>query len=89
MGYLYQQQGLQEQARVEFWKAIEKEPFDPKAYRHLADLLVAQGDFQEATRVYRLAARDNPGLAWPRLALGSLHVQENRLAEAKVIPAGI
>ena len=44
LGDLYQRQGREDQAIAAFRAAIEKEPNEPTAYRHLAELFQVWGE---------------------------------------------
>jgi tetratricopeptide (TPR) repeat protein/4-amino-4-deoxy-L-arabinose transferase-like glycosyltransferase len=83
LGWLYQQQGLDDEAVIQYRNAIESEPFDPQAYRKLSNLLISRGDAQEAVAVYELAAKNNPGFAWPLLELGEMYVWADQIPNAR------
>jgi tetratricopeptide (TPR) repeat protein len=71
-----------EGAIAEFQRAIELEPGNAGAYRHLSLAYKLGGRPDDAIAAYQKAAEANPEAGWPRVGLGQLYLEENRVEEA-------
>lgn len=74
--------GLNAQAQGEFEAAVKANPFDALAWRQLAGILTAKGDFKGAEEGYKKALAIQPGDADAKTGLAIVFISAGRQDEA-------
>lgn len=82
LGDYYRLTDLEDQAALEFCKAIEIDPSDQEAYKRLERMYASEGRETQVISLYHGAMQSNPSAAWPHLYLGQFYQRVGQAAEA-------
>jgi tetratricopeptide (TPR) repeat protein len=74
--------GQFEAARIQYEKALKKEPSNPVALAKLARTLISIGQFGEAVRALEMCVRENPNYGPAYMLLGEKMAEEGNWMEA-------
>jgi tetratricopeptide (TPR) repeat protein len=82
LGHLLRRVGKEAEARLEFERELEIDPYHHLAYFELGAMRLAGGDAQAALPMLEKAVKLRPALADPKVELGKAYLQLKRPADA-------